>query len=268
MRDAATSGDYDLFKTGTPLKNPKRLYTILRKGMNISEEVEPINELSKAAKLAMGAIAVAALNKRRKKKKLLKKPKVIKKEEPKSLNRLMKGGIGGPRFSRMLRFGLVDSYGEIPITKRAFADLDASQSNPQLRQKIFTVVDRAFDYLLNDDIIYKRMLLLLHKKVLIGENAMGDNYEVCFEISKISESLEKKSNNLSIPYEVLVEVYTRGLYDWKNRETDMSQEQWAYSRVNSFISGGLSQKEYDKDLWTECSKDINFLFEDISNGNE
>ena len=37
MRKAAADGDYKLFKKGTPIKNPKKLYDTLRKSMQITE---------------------------------------------------------------------------------------------------------------------------------------------------------------------------------------------------------------------------------------
>jgi nicotinic acid mononucleotide adenylyltransferase len=335
MRAAAQNGDYKLFKTGTPLKNPKKLYDTIRKNMNLSEDAELLDELSKTKKALAAAAALALYNKKKKKKK---DKKVIDKPDSKDSSailkkRLMSGAIGGPRFMRLLRFGLVDSYGDIPMTKRAFKDLKASQSNPQLREKVYGVIDRAFEYLLHDDILYKRLSLLLYKQFHLGEsNDMKNNYVVSFSDSnktqefideiasvanitwasndilhlqiqsdtpkqhlqeyvdrhdgdlhkfdgdimedetkddvvvrnsliKISESLKDKSIQNNIPYDILVEVYARGLYDWTQNETELSQDQWAYSRINSFISNGASRKSYDVDLWDEAIT-IDNLFEE------
>lgn len=58
---------------------------------------------------------------------------------------------------------------------------------------------------------------------------------------KINESLEKKSIKYNIPYEIIEEVFIRGLLDHKCINK-------AFDRVNSFISGGKSAKEMDDDL--------------------
>ena len=78
---------------------------------------------------------------------------------------------------------------------------------------------------------------------------------------KISENLRDKSNQNNIPYDILVEVYVRGLYDWTQNETESTQSQWAYSRVNSFISNGTSRRHCDADLWNETVM-LDDLFEE------
>jgi len=342
MRAAAAEDNYNLFKSGTPLKNPKKLYDTIRKNMNLSEDIELLDELSKTKK-ALAISAALALKSRSKKKKAKKaKEEKAASKETKGASkdtssvlkkRLMSGAIGGPRFMRLLRFGLVDSYGDIPMTKRAFGDLKASQSNPQLRTKVYDVLDRAFEYLLHDDILYKRISLLLYKQFHLGEsNDMKHNYVVSFSdntktqefieeitsvanitwvsndilhlqlqsdaprqhlqeyidryegdlhqfdgdiregdtssdvidrnsLIKISENLRDKSNQNNIPYDILVEVYVRGLYDWTQNETESTQSQWAYSRVNSFISNGTSRRHCDADLWNETVM-LDDLFEE------
>lgn len=74
------------------------------------------------------------------------------------------------------------------------------------------------------------------------------------KIRELSEkeiiSLLKKSRANAIPYNILLEVYTRGLDDWKKQKTKLSREEHAFNRVNSFISGGKAA-ELDKDLFLE-----------------
>lgn len=62
----------------------------------------------------------------------------------------------------------------------------------------------------------------------------------------ISESLQKKAAKSGIEFSTLQEVYTRGLNDWKPIGK-MTQEQYAFSRVNSYISAGKAYK-VDSDL--------------------
>lgn len=67
--------------------------------------------------------------------------------------------------------------------------------------------------------------------------------------NKREVSLESKSLASDIPLEILQEVYNRGLSDW-SAEKPFSQDQWAFSRVNSFIQGG-SALDMDSDLISE-----------------
>lgn len=72
----------------------------------------------------------------------------------------------------------------------------------------------------------------------------------------ISESLQKKAAKSGIEFSTLHEVYTRGLNDWKPIGK-MTQEQYAFSRVNSYISAGKAYK-VDSDLHEEKTLDSTF----------
>lgn len=353
MRDAASKGDFASFRKGVPIaKIAKPLYDAVRKGMKVNEQFEQDGIFE----------YVGMLN-----------------EED--------GGVVGPRFNRLLRFGLATGgTGDIPLTKRAFKDFEKSGSSPILRNKIFSTLDRVFDYLLTDEILYHRFLLLLHRKSIFDEgNNMrfhelkhkldesnqtaplstaddhpekmnfvakfpspeytnsfisdiertglisvswksGDGTEVQFHVrrstagqeaprnsdnaptkqvdrmnrysghdtpqfgsetrvvdlvmkhgGKISrfdgdvregledepysneaesliEGLLNKAWKTEIAYDILSEVYLRGLDSWEDdcvKKNSTTPDQWAYSRVNSFVSGGKSQKENDTDLWEE-----------------
>ena len=136
MRAAASKGDFASFKKGVPnAKIAKPLYNAVRKGMQVNEQFEQDGIFE----------YVEFLN-----------------EED--------GGVVGPRFNRLLRFGLAPGgTGDIPLTKRAFRDFEKAGTNPLLRNKIFASLDRVFDYLLTDEILYHRFLLLLHRKYIFGE---------------------------------------------------------------------------------------------------
>jgi nicotinic acid mononucleotide adenylyltransferase len=350
MRAAASKGDFASFKKGAPnAKIAKPLYNAVRKGMKINEQFEQDGIFE----------YVEFLN-----------------EDD--------GGVVGPRFNRLLRFGLaVGGTGDIPLTKRAFRDFEKAGSNPLLRKKIFASLDRVFDYILTDEILYHRFLLLLHRKYIFGEGTgtmrfqelkykleeadqtsplstaddhpekmnfvakfpsseytnsfisdiertgliniswkSGDGTEVQFhvrkstagqeaptssntvvdrmnrysghdtpqfgsearivdlvmkhggkisrfdgdvregledepysnEVDELLEGLLNKSWKTEIAYDILSEVYLRGLDSWEddcNKKDLTTADQWAYSRVNSFVSGGKAQKENDADLWEE-----------------
>ena len=64
----------------------------------------------------------------------------------------------------------------------------------------------------------------------------------------IVESLQKKSDKSGIDITILEQVFKRGLSAWNPYICkNATQEQWAFARVNSFISGGKAV-ELDSDL--------------------
>ena len=63
------------------------------------------------------------------------------------------------------------------------------------------------------------------------------------------EGLEKKSKKSGISYSILKKVYDRGMAAWKTgHRPGTTPQQWAFARVNSFITGGGARKS-DNDLW-------------------
>lgn len=71
-------------------------------------------------------------------------------------------------------------------------------------------------------------------------------------LDKQKLSLYKKSSQSDIPISILEEVYRRGLIMW-DETSNKTQEQYAFDRVNSFISGGFAA-ELDEDLKQACWK--------------
>lgn len=69
------------------------------------------------------------------------------------------------------------------------------------------------------------------------------------------KGLVNKSEDTGIPYNILKEVYDRGMEAWvTSHRPGANQHQWAYARVNSFITGGKTQKTTDSDLWEMVDK--------------
>tara|TARA_B100000941_G_scaffold265938_1_gene220869 strand:+ start:6 stop:1820 length:1815 start_codon:yes stop_codon:yes gene_type:complete len=61
--------------------------------------------------------------------------------------------------------------------------------------------------------------------------------------------LVKKSEKSGISYGILKKVYDRGMAAWKGgHRPGTTPQQWAFARVNSFITGGGARKA-DNDLW-------------------
>jgi phosphopantetheine adenylyltransferase len=138
------------------------------------------------------------------------------------------------RFNRLMRMGLVKDQ-NIPITQRAFSNFKMYGPQPTMRDIIFNVSQKVIDAVLQDQLLYQRFLQLVVRGDVITE-AQRD-------------SLIEKSNKSQIAYEDLLEIYFRGLFTYTCNE-DINH-QYAFNRVNSFIAGGKSRTEYDKDIWTK-----------------
>ena len=79
------------------------------------------------------------------------------------------------------------------------------------------------------------------------------NKEESFEITEDSATaLKKKSDKSGISLGILKKVYNRGMAAWKTgHRPGANQQQWAYARVNSFITGGKTRTTGDADLWKQ-----------------
>ena len=64
-----------------------------------------------------------------------------------------------------------------------------------------------------------------------------------------NEGLKKKAAKSGISYGTLKKVYNRGMAAWRTgHRPGTTPQQWAFARVNSFITGGGARKS-DNDLW-------------------
>jgi hypothetical protein len=63
-------------------------------------------------------------------------------------------------------------------------------------------------------------------------------------------SLKKKSKSSGISFDILKQVYNRGVAAWRTgHRPGTTPEQWGHARVNSFITGGKTRSTADADLW-------------------
>ena len=63
------------------------------------------------------------------------------------------------------------------------------------------------------------------------------------------KGLVKKAEKSGISYGILKKVYDRGMAAWRTgHRPGTTPQQWAFARVNSFITGGGARKS-DADLW-------------------
>jgi hypothetical protein len=71
--------------------------------------------------------------------------------------------------------------------------------------------------------------------------------------SGVTASLKKKSKASGIPMGILRKVFSKGMQAWNaGHRPGVAQHQWAFGRVNSFITGAGGARKADADLWTKA----------------
>ena len=81
------------------------------------------------------------------------------------------------------------------------------------------------------------------------EQATNDiSDSITLDENKRHSALQEKADKSGITLEILEQVYQRGLDSHQDNE-HTTAEQWAFSRVNSFMSGGKNTIEEDADLY-------------------
>src|SRR5210317_639195 len=69
------------------------------------------------------------------------------------------------------------------------------------------------------------------------------------------EGLKNKSEKSGVPYGILKQVYDRGMAAWKGgHRPGATQQQWAYARINSFLTKGKTYYTADADLAKKARK--------------
>lgn len=69
------------------------------------------------------------------------------------------------------------------------------------------------------------------------------------------KALSNKAKESSISKTILKQVFNRGMAAWKTgHRPGTTPQQWAFARVNSFITGGKTRTTADKDLWAKHKK--------------
>ena len=96
----------------------------------------------------------------------------------------------------------------------------------------------------------------------IDARALAKTYEKLYEedkkeifLEKKIEGLVKKSEKSKISYGILKKVFDRGMAAWKTgHRPGTTPQQWAFARVNSFITGGKTRTTADADLWAKVKR--------------
>jgi len=73
------------------------------------------------------------------------------------------------------------------------------------------------------------------------------------ELEEASDTaLENKAKETGVAKSILKQVYDRGVAAWRTgHRPGTTPEQWGMARVNSFLTGGKTQKTTDADLWAK-----------------
>jgi len=83
------------------------------------------------------------------------------------------------------------------------------------------------------------------------QQMFGDKDED-FQLNEKIEGLVNKSEKSGISYSILKKVYDRGMGAYKTgHRPGTTPQQWAFARVNSFITGGKTRTTADADLWKQ-----------------
>ena len=86
----------------------------------------------------------------------------------------------------------------------------------------------------------------LKYKQMFGEDSLPVGEQ---NLNEKIEGLVKKAEKSGISYGILKKVYDRGMAAWRTgHRPGTTPQQWAFARVNSFITGGGARKS-DADLW-------------------
>ena len=102
----------------------------------------------------------------------------------------------------------------------------------------------------SDNIDYEKYLYLV-EDILILEETSTDSVDN--PNSKSAKALKNKSKACGIPFGVLKKVFKRGRSAWNSgHRPGVAQSQWAFGRVNSFITGSGGARKADADLWTKA----------------
>jgi len=91
--------------------------------------------------------------------------------------------------------------------------------------------------------------------IAIAKKERGEKPKNEETIEEKIEGLEKKAEKSGISYGILKQVYNRGMAAWKTgHRPGTTPQQWAFARVNSFITGGKTRRTADADLWAKVKK--------------
>lgn len=153
--------------------------------------------------------------------------------------------------------GKLHSTNEGPRIKKVFSELaedrvqhDVKRMSRQDKQKL---ADKLNDLDLSGYGDYEARVDNVHKfkpsDLKMAMQMMSLKEE---QLDEKIKGLENKAKKSGISYGILKKVYDRGMEAWRSgHRPGATQHQWAFARVNSFITGGKTRTTADKDLWAQ-----------------
>jgi hypothetical protein len=77
-----------------------------------------------------------------------------------------------------------------------------------------------------------------------------ESYKAWNSLFENKNVLKQKAEKFGMPFEIISEVYARGIASWDADANDtFTPQQWAFARVNSFVSRGAG-------TWNKADKDL------------
>lgn len=134
------------------------------------------------------------------------------------------------KMDKLLRMGLGDKD-KLNQYRQALQDPDKAGKYVVLRKHLITMLDKLSKLVTDDPAMFQKSQAKLQK-------------QRDYPSDKVAEALQNKSAKSGIPVSTLAEVFNRGYSAW-DKSKKCNAEQYGFSRVNSFISGG---KAYELDI--------------------
>ena len=131
--------------------------------------------------------------------------------------------------------------------KQKAKEIDKRMSLPKDHPDAYKPVDDVED----PSIIDKKKKQRKSKSTTKFQQAFGESFKDYLGEEKI-KGLVNKAEKTGVSYSILKKVYDRGMEAWRSgHRPGAGQHQWAFARVNSFLTGGKTQSTADKDLWAK-----------------
>lgn len=136
------------------------------------------------------------------------------------------------------------------------SDKEAKQKEKEIKKRMSLPKDHPDAYKPVDDvedpgIIDKKKKQKKSASTTKFQKAFGESFKEYIGEGKI-KGLTNKAEKTGVAYSILKKVYDRGMEAWRSgHRPGIGQHQWAFARVNSFLTGGKTQKTTDKDLWAK-----------------
>ena len=138
------------------------------------------------------------------------------------------------KIDKLLRIGLGDKN-KLNQYRQALSNPEQASNTIVLRKYIIDVLNKLMKLVTDDGVVYQRLVAALIKR-----------RDSNIKESEVAIALQKKTDKTGIPFETLAEVYYRGVMTWDD-SCKVDAKQFAFNRVNSFISGGRAAR-LDEDL--------------------